>query len=514
VSDQALGPQVVVGVIGAGAMGAGIAQVAAQAGHRVLMVDAQPGAVDRAIANAAGTLKTLAAKGKVPAEHATAIPARMRAATLPELAECGLVIEAIVEDLDAKRGLLRDLEAIVGPRCILATNTSSLSVTAMAAGLKQPERVVGMHFFNPPVRMKLVEVISGLETAPEVARIVHVTSAAWGKHAAYAKSTPGFIVNRIARPFYGEAWRAYTEGAADPATIDAVVRDCGGFPMGPFELMDLIGHDVNFAVTKSVFDATFGERRYAPSLAQQELVRAGRLGRKTGRGIYDYRDGAEQPLPAVERGAEPVKRVIAVGSLGIATPIITRLERAGIDVVRVQGPREAQVASSGWLEIGPAHLMMTDGRPATRRSMEDAHEHLVLFDLALDYSKTPRLGLARADQCGMGAFRTVCATLGLAGFQCSPLDDVAGLVVLRLIAMLVNEAADAVAHGICSADAIDVAMRYGVNYPRGPMEWSEQVGLHVFARALANLREHYGEERYRTSALITRKGYTGAGFHG
>jgi 3-hydroxybutyryl-CoA dehydrogenase len=362
--------------------------------------------------------------------------------------------------------------------------------------------------------MRLVEVISGVETAPDVAQRVFRTSEAWGKHAAYAKSTPGFIVNRIARPFYGEAWRAYTEGAADPATIDAIVRDCGGFPMGPFELMDLIGHDVNFAVTKSVFDATFGERRYAPSLAQQELVRAGRLGRKTGRGIYDYRAGAVKPAPAVERGAEPVKRVVAVGSLGIATPIITRLEGAGIDVVRVQGPREAQRPSSGWLEIGPAHVMMTDGRPATRRAMEDAHEHLVLFDLALDYATTPRLGLARADQCGMGAFRTVCATLGLAGFECSPLDDVAGLVVLRLNAMLVNEAADAVAHGICSADAIDVAMRHGVNYPRGPMEWSEQVGLHVFARALANLREHYGEERYRTSALITRKGYTGAGFHG
>jgi len=213
----------------------------------------------------------------------------MRAATLPELAECGLVIEAIVEDMEVKRGLFRDLEAIVGPRCILATNTSSLSVTAMAAGLKQPERVVGMHFFNPPTRMRLVEVISGLETAPDVARLVFRTSEAWGKHAAYAKSTPASSSTASRGPFYGEAWRAYTEGAADPATIDAIVRDCGGFPMGPFELMDLIGHDVNFAVTKSVFDATFGERRYAPSLAQQELVRAGRLGRKTGRGIYDYR---------------------------------------------------------------------------------------------------------------------------------------------------------------------------------------------------------------------------------
>lgn len=513
-NGEALDSRAAIGVVGAGAMGAGIAQVAAQAGHRVRLVDAQPGVVERAIADVAKSLQALAAKGKVPPEHATDVPPRIQPATLDELADCGLIIEAIVEDLDVKRDLFGRLEAIVGPECILATNTSSLSVTAMAAGLRHPERVVGMHFFNPPTRMRLVEVISGIETSAAVAERIFHTAQAWGKHAAYAKSTPGFIVNRIARPFYGEAWRAYIEGAADPATIDAIVRDCGGFPMGPFELMDLIGHDINFAVTKSVFEATFGERRYAPSLNQLELVRAGRLGRKTGRGIYDYRDGAAKPAPSVERGDEPVKRVIAVGSLGIATPIITRLERAGIDVVRVQGPREAQRASSGWLEIGAARVLMTDGRPATRRAAEEGHEHLVLFDLALDYGTTPRLGLARADQCGSGAFRTVCATLGLAGFQCSALDDVAGLVVLRLIAMLVNEAADAVQHGICSPAAIDVAMRHGVNYPRGPLEWSEQVGLHVFARALANLREHYGEERYRTSALITRKGYTGDGFHG
>ncbi len=511
---RALGSDTVIGVIGAGAMGAGIAQVAAQAGHRVLLADAQPGAVARAAATMAQGLQALAERGKLGAEEARAVPARIQPSELMDFAACGLVIEAVVEDLDVKRSLLRQLEAIVGQDCILATNTSSLSVTAIAAGMEHPQRVVGMHFFNPATRMKLVEVISGVETTPEVAETVFATAEAWGKKAAYAKSTPGFIVNRIARPFYGEAWRAYTEGAADAATIDAIVRDCGGFPMGPFELMDLIGHDVNFAVSKSVFDATFGERRYAPSLAQQELVRAGRLGRKTGHGIYDYREGAKRPTPRVEAGAEPVQRVVAVGSLGIATPIIARLERAGIDVVRVQGPRAAQEVSSGWLEIGAARLMMTDGRPATRRAMEDQHEHLVLFDLALDYAKTPRLGLAPADQCGQAAFRSVCATLSRAGFACSPLDDVAGLVVLRLIAMLVNEAADAVAYGVCSPEAIDVAMRYGVNYPRGPMEWSEQVGLAVFARALANLREHYGEERYRTSSLIARKGYTGAGFHG
>ncbi|HQR72504.1 MAG TPA: 3-hydroxyacyl-CoA dehydrogenase [Burkholderiaceae bacterium] len=510
---QPLPTTTVVGVIGAGAMGAGIAEVAARAGHKVWIADARADAVERALAAIARDLRGLAAKGRIAAADAEAAVARIESAPLPRFADCGLVIEAIVEDLETKRSLLRTLEGIVGSDAILATNTSSLSVTAIAAGLSHPERVVGMHFFNPATRMKLVEVVSGVETAAGIADAVFATAEAWGKKPAYAKSTPGFIVNRIARPFYGEAWRAYTEGAADPATIDAIVRDCGGFPMGPFELMDLIGHDVNLAVSAAVFDATFGERRYAPSLAQQELVRAGHLGRKSGRGIYDYRDGAVKPLPRVEPGAEPVRRVVAVGSLGIATPIITRLEAAGVDVVRVQGPRAAQDVSAGWLEVGPARLMMTDGRPATRRAMEEKHEHLVLFDLALDYATTPRLGLARADQCGMAAFRTVCATLGQAGYACSPLDDVAGLVVMRLIAMLVNEAADAVAYGTCSAEAIDVAMRYGVNYPRGPMEWSEQVGLRVFARALANLREHYGEERYRTSALITRKGYTGAGFH-
>jgi 3-hydroxybutyryl-CoA dehydrogenase len=365
-----------------------------------------------------------------------------------------------------------------------------------------------MHFFNPAPRMRLVEIVSGVQTDPQVAEAIAATGQRWGKHTVFARSTPGFIVNRLARPFYAEAWRAYTENVADPATLDAIVRDCGGFPMGPFELMDLIGHDVNLAVTRSVFDATFGDRRYAPALAQVELVRAGRLGRKSGHGIYDYRDGAARLQPQVEAGADPVSRVVVVGSLGLATPIIARLETAGIDVVRVQGP----AGSAGWLEIGPARLMLSDGRPATRRAAEEGHRHLVLFDLALDYAATSRLGLAPADQCGSAAFHTVCATLARAGFTCSRLDDAAGLIVLRIIAALVNEASDAVAYGICTADAIDDAMRHGVNYPRGPMAWAEAVGLDFFARVLANLREHYGEERYRTSVLIQRRGWTQRGF--
>jgi 3-hydroxybutyryl-CoA dehydrogenase len=508
----ALPREAVIGVIGAGVMGAGIAQVAAAAGHTVLMLDAQPNAVARARTAIDKDLQARVGKGRLAAEDAQATLARLHPAIdFGELARCALVIEAIAEDFDAKRTLLARLQQAVPDHCVIATNTSSLSITALAAGGAHPERVVGMHFFNPPTRMKLVEVISGVETSADVVQTVFDTAEAWGKKAAFAKCTPGFIVNRIARPFYAEAWLVLSESAASPATLDAIARDCGGFPMGPFELMDLIGHDVNFKVTQSVFEATFGDRRYAPSLAQQELVRAGRLGRKSGRGIYDFRDGAEQAQPKVEAGSDPVRRVVAVGSLGIATPIITRLEQAGVDIVRVQGTGSA--AAAGWLEIGAARLMLTDGRPATRRAAEEGHEHLLLFDLALDYAATRRLALAPADQCGEAALRTVCATLAHAGFACSPMDDVAGMIVLRTIAMLVNEAADAVAYGICTADAIDDAMRYGVNYPRGPMAWAESVGLDFFARVLANLREHYGGERYRTSVLIQRRGWTHSGFH-
>jgi 3-hydroxybutyryl-CoA dehydrogenase len=278
--------------------------------------------------------------------------------------------------------------------------------------------------------------------------------------------------------------------------------------MGPFELMDLVGHDVNFAVTRSVFDATFGDRRYTPALAQQELVRAGWLGRKSGRGIYDYRPGAVRTEPKVEAGSDPVTRVTLVGSLGIATPILTRMEGAGIEVVRVENRNH----TAGWLEIGSARLMLSDGRCATERALDVDCPQLVLFDLVLDYATAPRLALARADQCGEAAIRTACATLARAGFACARIDDVAGMVVLRTIAMLVNEAADAVAYGICTADGIDESMRHGVNYPRGPMAWAEAVGLDYFALVIGNLRAHYGEERYRTSVLIQRRGWIGAGF--
>ncbi|MBU6440479.1 MAG: 3-hydroxyacyl-CoA dehydrogenase, partial [Betaproteobacteria bacterium] len=258
-------------VVGAGIMGAGIAQVAAQAGHRVALFDAREGAAAQAHAQLGATFDTLVAKGRLAAPQAQAALARIQPVQgLEQAADCGLVIEAIVERLDVKRELLAQLEALVDARCVLASNTSSLSITALARDLKHPGRLVGMHFFNPVPLMKLVEVVSGLRTEPEVAAQVFELAQAWGKTAVHARSTPGFIVNRIARPYYAETLALLQEQAAAPALLDACLRGAG-FRMGPCELMDLIGHDTNFAVTQAVYEANFFDKRFQPSLVQREL---------------------------------------------------------------------------------------------------------------------------------------------------------------------------------------------------------------------------------------------------
>jgi 3-hydroxybutyryl-CoA dehydrogenase len=257
--------QTIIAVVGAGAMGAGIAQVAAVAGHPVRLLDNRPDVAARAVAGIRAQLMKLAEKGRLTAADAAAAGMRLIPAhEIANLAGAGLVVEAIVEDLAEKQALLADLEGIVGRDCILGTNTSSISVTAIGAALRHPERLAGLHFFNPAPLMALVEVVSGLATDPAVAETLFATAAAWGKTPVHAKSTPGFIVNRIARPYYAEALRLVQEGAADCATIDAVMRETGGFRMGPFELMDLIGLDVNFAVTRSVWRAFFHDPRFLP----------------------------------------------------------------------------------------------------------------------------------------------------------------------------------------------------------------------------------------------------------
>ena len=376
----------IVGVVGAGAMGRGIAQVAAAAGHRVLLGDADGGAVDRAREAVAAGLTRDVTKGRLDRPRADALLARIESAGstsagVGAFRQCGLVIEAVVEDLSVKRALFAALEEVVTREAILATNTSSLSIAAIGAATTHADRVVGMHFFNPAPLMALVEIVPAITTSAEVAERTRALANAWGKTTVVATDTPGFIVNRVARPFYGEALRMLEEGIADVSTIDWAVRDVAGFRMGPFELMDLIGNDVNFAVTTSVYEGFFHDPRYRPSLIQRRLVDAGLLGRKRERGYYDYRAGAAAP--------EPVR------------------------------------------------------------------------DQAL-----------------------------------------AERICLRILAMLVNEAIEAVRLRVASPEDIELAMTKGVNYPRGLLSWGDQIGGATILRTLESLQADYGEERYRPSPLL------------
>ncbi len=486
-------------VVGAGIMGAGIAQVAAQAGHAVLLYDTREGAAAAACAKLAATLDGLAAKGKFDAGEAKAIAARIGAAArLEGVAGAGVVVEAIVENLDVKRALFRQLEPIVGERAILASNTSSISITALANGLKRPGRLVGMHFFNPVPLMKLVEVVSGLQTDAAVAAAIFELARAWGKTPVHARSTPGFIVNRIARPYYAEALALLHERLAEPATIDACLRSAG-FRMGPCELMDLIGHDTNFAVTQSVFDANFGDKRYVPSLVQREMVDGGLFGRKSGQGFFRYGEGAAPPPAAAPLAAPeiPPGALVALHGRGIAVDRWTaRLEQAGVRFEADRGSR--------WngLQTDVGELRLTDGRAATHLAAEDGVRDLAVFDLAVapaGGAPGPALALAFA-ACASSAWREQAAEwLRIAGWQPQPIGDAPGLVVARTVAMLVNEGADAVHQGVCTSEGADLAMKLGVNHPAGPFEFLARWDANAVAALLDHLDAHYRGERYRVS---------------
>ncbi len=310
----------VIAVVGAGAMGAGIAQVAASYGHRVLLADAQPAALDRARDGLTRTMAREVDKQRLTRDAADGVISRITyvggatADARDAFATCGMVIEAIIENLAAKQELLRTLERVMRPDAIIASNTSSLSIAALAGACTHSDRVIGVHFFNPAPLMALVEIVPAITTSAATTARARALVDSWGKTTVLALDTPGFIVNRIARPFYGEAIRMLEEGIADCATIDWAMRDLGGFRMGPFELMDFIGHDVNFAVTRSVFDATFYDPRYRPSTTQQRLVDSGLLGRKSKRGFHDYRDGAVtvQPIRDQALGQHIVDRILAM----------------------------------------------------------------------------------------------------------------------------------------------------------------------------------------------------------
>jgi 3-hydroxybutyryl-CoA dehydrogenase len=494
-----------VAVIGAGSMGGGIAQVAAQAGHAVRLYDAQPGSAAKAVERIAADLAQAVQKGRFTEAQREETLARLTvAASVDDLRGCGLAVEAIIEKLEPKQSLFRELERVLAPDAVLATNTSSISVTAVAQGLQHPQRLVGWHFFNPATRMKLVEIIRGLETDPALVPALQALSKAWGKTSVVAPNAPGFIVNRVARPFYAEGLRLLGERIAPLHAIDALLREAGGFSLGPFELIDLIGVEVNLSVTESVWAATQYDNRYAPNLIQQELVRAGHFGRKNGRGFYDYRDGAAKPALVTVEPASAQPSLVVAAEPGLLAPLVERLRGAGVPTtVDPELPSET-------LKLGGVRLALTDGRTAAEREAETGP--LLLLDLARDYATATLLG-ATASPRAREALPSLAALLQAANIRPLALDDIAGLVVMRIVCGLANEAADVMAWAGTRAADIDTAMRLGTAYPLGPVEWADALGASRVVRVLEHLHAHYGEARYRRSPRLLRAHFTGEPLH-
>jgi 3-hydroxybutyryl-CoA dehydrogenase len=500
----------VLGVVGAGTMGAGIAQLGAAAGMRTLLHDPDPQALERGAESARRGLAKWVEKGRI---EESSIELLEPVSSLDELAPCELVIEAAPERADVKRDLFGALSMVCGDDVVLATNTSSIPVTSLASAAARPENVVGMHFFNPPPLMPLLELIRAEQSSDRALEMAREAAAAMGKEVIVAADGPGFLVNRCGRPFNGEGLRLLQERVATHEQIDRICRLGGGFRMGPFELMDLVGVDVGFEVAKSFDELSFGEPRWRPSPIQARMVAAGRLGRKTGRGYYDYEHGAcpvEDPDPPAPGGGDGTALTV-LGEGPLADGLRERARSAGYEL-REGGPSELIVDAAPHPELarpGAETPTLRGGAPlvvlcaatslATRGEAGAVGFHLLP---PLDDAKLVELTRLPTTQ----AFAREAAEqfFGRIGFLTEWVEDAPGLVLGRIVSQLVNEAAFAIGEGVGSTEDVDTGLTLGLSHPRGPVAWSEAIGLEHVTAVLDGLWNERREERYRTAPALRR----------
>jgi len=466
----------IIGVCGAGAMGAGIAQVASQAGHQVIVYDNFEGSLERGKILVANGMSALLKRKKIDEPKAEAIKSRIKwTSDIRDLKNTNLIIEAIIENAEIKAKLFSEIESLTRDDCIIATNTSSLSVSSLASELNRPQNFIGLHFFNPAPIMKLVEVISGAKSQADIVHSALLLMQNWGKQAVLAKDVPGFIVNRVARPFYGEGWRAFEEGVASAKVIDFLYRDLAGFRMGPLELGDLIGHDINSKAAISIFENYFGQTRFLPSLAQKQLAQSGLLGRKTGQGIYNYETG---------QSSDPIMyKETATASHFVRGPLSDNLwTTLNIEQVNASLPE-------GFISVDDVWIGFSKGSSASYMSHIEAND-VAILDWVSDTKGSTALAYSQSSAKAGLAARGLITALGKKAVQ---IKDRPGAVVFRTILQLVNATSDGLRDKIGSEDAIDTAMKYGVNYPFGPMAWARNFGLKKVVTALENIAEETGQ---------------------
>lgn len=505
VNPDPLSPNLVVGIVGCGVMGRGIAQIAALAGAQVRLSDSRDGASAAARDALIATFGMLAQKGKLDAAHSDAACKRLHACTdLKDLAGCHVIVEAIVEDLAAKKSLFTSLEQIVSADTILATNTSSLSVTAIAAGLSHPERVAGFHFFNPVPLMKIVEAIGGLMTAPEVVDYLLALGRHWGHTTVRAKDTPGFIVNHAGRGFGTEGMRILAEDVTSVPTLDKILRECAGFRLGPCELFDLTGLDVSHPVMESIYHQYYEEPRFRPQGLTRQMMTAGLFGKKAGHGFYRYdKDGKKEATPDPAPCSTLPPRVW----LSRARPELAERIEALINQSGVRLDASGRPSPDSLCIVTP---LGEDATACCAREELDAARTVgieSLFDLTRRrVVMTTPATTPEYSEMARGLF-------GADGAQVSVIRDSAGLIAQRVVAHIINIASEIAQQGIADPLDIDRAVTLGLGYPQGPLAWGNQLGPRTVLSILKNLQEQTGDPRYRPSTWLQRRAMLGLSLH-